>query len=204
MCWNASVSLNTYIFSTFACTFAFLNGVITVPELLMLQSFMSMQLVEYFTWKHISSLSINKLLSQVALLLILIQPIFSIFCLNDKRYIPYLLGGYLVFLLILFVFIKPWNTIKFKMQPASNGHLAWHWLEFPLYVLLIWLFFFIIRHYLNKDWLTLIPVVFLVVVSYILYHKTNTWGSIWCWFANATAFLLVGLVFWKELCLKTN
>ena len=75
MCWNANVSINTYIFGLFACLFALFNNKISVMSLLFAQSWMSMQLIEYFIWNKSFS---NRLLSQIALLVILSQPIFGI------------------------------------------------------------------------------------------------------------------------------
>jgi hypothetical protein len=75
MCWSANVSLNTYIFGLFACIFSYMNNRIKLYNLFFLQSFMSIQLIEYFVWKKQFS---NKLLSQIAYILILVQPIFAI------------------------------------------------------------------------------------------------------------------------------
>ena len=37
MCWNASISINTYIFSTFATIFAYANQIIDIYSLVFLQ-----------------------------------------------------------------------------------------------------------------------------------------------------------------------
>ena len=50
MCWNASVSLNTYAFGLFASSFAYVNGVTNLSGLIFYQSFIIMQLIEYFIW----------------------------------------------------------------------------------------------------------------------------------------------------------
>ena len=47
MCWNASISINTYIFSTFATIFAYANQIIDIYSLVFLQSLFIMQLLEY-------------------------------------------------------------------------------------------------------------------------------------------------------------
>ncbi len=82
MCWNASVSLNTYIFGLFACIFSYMNNRIKLPNILFYQSFMLMQLIEYFIWKKQFS---NKLLSQIGYLLIFSQPIFSILLIENIK-----------------------------------------------------------------------------------------------------------------------
>jgi hypothetical protein len=75
MCWNASVSLNSYILGLFASLFSYFNGVSNIYLFIFFQTFISMQLIEYFTWSNTFS---NRVLSQVALILIICQPLFSI------------------------------------------------------------------------------------------------------------------------------
>ena len=55
MCWNETVSLNTFLFSFFAINFAYFNNVINGYEYLFYYSFISMQLLEYFAWKHLNN-----------------------------------------------------------------------------------------------------------------------------------------------------
>ena len=78
MCWNETVSLNTFIFSLFGISFAYFNNVINSYLFVHLLSFNSMQLLEYFTWKHLNNKKINRLLSMLGLFLIFIQPILFI------------------------------------------------------------------------------------------------------------------------------
>jgi hypothetical protein len=48
MCWNASVSLNTYIFGVFASLFSYfngnINGITSIQSLIFYQSIIVMQL----------------------------------------------------------------------------------------------------------------------------------------------------------------
>ena len=50
MCWSASVSINTYAFGLFASLFAYSNGVTNLLGFILYQSFIIMQLIEYFIW----------------------------------------------------------------------------------------------------------------------------------------------------------
>ena len=79
MCWSAEVSLNTFLFSLFGISFAYYNGIINVFSFLYLLSFISMQLLEYFTWNHLNDIKINRLLSKIGLFLIFIQIPFFIY-----------------------------------------------------------------------------------------------------------------------------
>lgn len=195
MCWSASVSLNTFLFSTFASLLAYFNGVITFANLLFLQSFVLMQLLEYFVWRGKTSI---ELLSILGLLLILSQPIFSIFVIEKKQYILPLLLAYILFVTIVILFVKPLNKIVLKMEKGANGHLVWHWLDFPTIILVTWLGFLSIRSALNKDWFGFTFIVSTALISYALFYKTKTWGSLWCWVANLVAFSLIFTVIWKD------
>jgi hypothetical protein len=47
-------------------------------------------------------------------------------------------------------------------------------------------------------------IVGMVVVTYVMYSKTRTWGSMWCWVSNAVAFVLVAQVFWRGVCVAKS
>lgn len=55
MCWNQKVSLNTFLFSLFAASFAYFNNVLNFYTYLYFISFISMQLVEYFAWGNLNN-----------------------------------------------------------------------------------------------------------------------------------------------------
>jgi hypothetical protein len=154
-----------------------------------------MQLIEYFIWSKTFS---NILLSKIAYGLILLQPYISIINIkNNVNLISYMLFGYTIYFIFCLFYIK---NIKFITKKAKNGHLAWYWLDFPLYSLLPWFFFAYIQFIINKQYLIFIFFIILAIVSYILYNKTLTWGSLWCWICNFISFYLIIKVFYKELC----
>jgi hypothetical protein len=198
MCWNAAVSLNTYIFGLFASSFAYYNGITNLLGLIFYQSFIIMQLIEYFIW---SKTFPNRLLSQIALLVILCIPIFNIIKIErNPELIPYILGGYLAFIVILYTAIIPLNTIEFSSVPSKNGHLSWKWLTWNIYIILIWYAFLSLRWIIDKMYPTLIFVSIFLIISIILYKETNTWGSMWCWICNIISFCFILLVFNKDFC----
>jgi hypothetical protein len=198
MCWNASVSLNTYIFGLFASLFAYYNGVTNILGFIFYQSFIIIQLIEYFIWSKTFS---NRLLSQIALFVILCQPIFNIIKIETQsELIPYLLVAYLVFIIIIYTIIIPVNTIQFSSVPSKNGHLSWKWLNWNIYIIAIWYVFLLLRWIIDKMYLTLIFVTIILIISIILYTDTNTWGSMWCWIANLISFYFILSVFYKDFC----
>jgi hypothetical protein len=198
MCWNASVSLNTYIFGLFASSFAYYNGITNILGFIFYQSFIIIQLIEYFIWSKTFS---NKLLSQIALFVILCQPIINIIKIETQpKFIPYLLVAYFIFIIILYTIIIPINTIQFSSVPSKNGHLSWKWLNWNIYIIAIWYAFLSLRWIIDKMYLTLIFVTIFLIISIILYKESNTWGSMWCWIANLISFYFILAVFYKDFC----
>jgi hypothetical protein len=198
MCWNANVSINTYIFGLFACLFAFFNNKLSVMSILFAQSWMSMQLIEYFIWSKSFS---NRLLSQIALLVILSQPLFGILSISNHTTFKYVaLVGYLLFITVVMIF-KPWSTIDFTTVQATNGHLSWKWLDYSKITILIWFLFLSIKLVVNKNLYILSLVTISAIVTYVLYSKTLTWGSLWCWLINIFSLILIATVFYDDICI---
>lgn len=198
MCWNANVSLNTYIFSLFACIFAYFNNKIGLMPLIFIQTWLSMQLIEYFIWSKTFS---NRLLSQIAFIFIFSQPIFGILSISNDNIIKYVyLFCYLLFITIVMI-LKPWSKIDFSSTPSKNGHLAWNWSKYPNILLLIWFMFLSIKFIINKEWFILGLVTISALITFALYHKTHTWGSLWCWLANLVSLFLILSVFYDDVCI---
>ena len=196
MCWNATVSLNTFLFSFFAVNFAYFNNVINIYECLFFYSFISMQLVEYFTWKHLNNKKINRLLSQLGMLLIFMQPILFILIPNNVKFnvkAP-LITLYVIFLVFLGFLIK----YDYSMVKAPNGHLAWNWLKVPLFYIFIWITFLLVILLYAKKYILFAIYLLIFLAIYYTYYKTNTWGSLWCWIANGLAILLIMRTFFKS------
>ena len=140
-------------------------------------------------------------MSQVAFILIGLQPAIGILAisnpqLNIMKYIC--LALYICFVTITMV-LNPWSKIDFSSTPSSNGHLAWNWSKFSKPVMLIWFLFLSIKFIANKNWIIYTLVCISLVLTYVLYHKTNTWGSLWCWLANLVSFVLVYNVFYNDI-----
>ena len=201
MCWNASVSLNTYIFSLFTSIFAYYNKVIGFDGFCLYQCYITMQLIEYFTWTKMFS---NKILSIMASIVILLQPIFSAFFIHDTVKRNYLLLLYATVCVITFTIIKPINKIVFKMEPAENGHLEWFWLDFPQYIIFLWLTFLLIPFFAVKYYIGFVAILFTFIITYIYYSKSRTYGSLWCWVANFFSIFFLIKIFYKDLCVNLH
>lgn len=208
MCWSAQVSLNSFLFSTFGCIFAYMNGY-PLKELLVIFSFVAMQLNEYFLWKNLRKKNMNTFFSMMAAVLIFLQPYFAINVMDSKtpllkkiKITLYTLWS----LFVLFAFYKSFigskNTLAFSTSVAKNGHLSWDWLPNNTFG---WrnMFYFamiIIPLVISKSWLVPFVVVTLLLSLYT-YHTDKTWGSVWCWIVNITViFIVLKILFYDHVC----
>jgi len=197
MCWNSKVSLNTFLFSLFGLAFAYYNSVINIYEFLFYFPFISMQLVEYFTWENLNNKKINKLLSQIGAFLIFIQVPFFIQAYYTGQYKVGLTGFYI---LLYFLFVPNYQK-DFSMTKAPNGDLAWNWLDFPTWLNMLY-FSFLLGILIYQQYYYQFIFFFITLCAiYYTYYKTKTWGSLWCWISNLVALKLIVQVFYKDFCI---
>lgn len=195
MCWNADVSLNTFLFSGFINLLAYFNGVTAITEFIYFNSFIIMQLFEYFIWKGYN----NRLISQFAFITILLQPIFVILCIKEKpkEIIPPLLVAYVIGIIALLIY-QPLSKTNFSMTPADNGHLAWNWMKLPLIALYLSFYIIAIFFYLPDQPFLILFLIILLGMSLYYYYTSHTFGTMWCWFANVAAFYWLYLIAQKN------
>ena len=200
MCWNEKVSINTFIFSTFAIIFAYYNNIITVFQGLFLLCVFSMQLIEFFLWRNINDKNKNEFYSRVAEYSLAFQPLFSLMTIPHPtiKYICCLL--YLLFLGM--VKLVPWfrGQKPYISTVGTNGHLRWNWMETNPIKVTVYMLGLFIPLLLWKHKLIFVIFLLTLLASVILYRKDKTWGSLWCWSANLISLYLIYCVFAKEFC----
>ncbi len=169
------------------------NKVIMPLDALGAMSFISMQLVEYFAWAHLGNKEVIALLSKVGLGLILLQPLLVHAGRFQSNIIPL---AYIACVIVYYTF----HTTTFTMHKAANGHLAWDWLSTSPLFIGLWLAFFLLPLLYVKEYVVFFVTLITALISLYTYYKDNTWGSVWCWFANIYSVYLLAKVFGKELC----
>jgi len=184
MCWNAEVSLQSFLIGVSAIIIGKYNGLSTHMTLFML-SIVSMQLIEYIVWSNMEDKNINRLASYSAFLLLCLQPLAAIFTLPKKYYYPFLYM-FIMFLLICIIFDR--NTPDaFRIYKAENGHLAWNWIKnnakHRIYTF-FYLLFILIPLIISAQWGFLVFSSIVLFFSLYNYLESNTWGSMWCWIVN--------------------
>ncbi len=192
MCWNASVSLNTFLFSIGVLGLIIYNNYFTHYKIkefnniwayLFLASFIFIQLIEFFIWRNINNKFYNNIFSICATLLLIIQPIISIMLLSNIKLRNLLLLCYV--LLSIPYSIYKFNTQNIHTVISESGHLRWKFLDTTPLVWIIWLFFFLFSFIYEKKYFGLIFGLITLFISFINYKNDHTMWSMWCWSINS-------------------
>ena len=192
MCWSERVSLNTYIVAVFGTVFALMNGM-PINIVVWLHIFSLMQLVEYFIWKNLHDPYWNQFFSSMGLLLLVIEPIASMFLMEAGTLRNGVMLAYVLFLLLVLYLYYPWKP---HTKVGSNGHLQWFWqnMNMPFIFNLIWVSFFLLPIFLAKHYVLGMVGVVTVIITILTYNKAGTWGSMWCWIANTIWLFVIGFI----------
>jgi hypothetical protein len=211
MCWNADVSINTFIFSIFVLGLVYYNNNYTKYKIhhfdnqwlyvFLLLAF-SMQLIEFFIWKNINNKFYNKFFTILAFILIFCQPMASLMLLNN-------LSLRNLMLLLYFIFGVPYAiytiyTKNFGSIVSKSGNLIWN-IKINIFCFWIWLFLLLFSFLYERKWGHVLFAI--ITFSIFIYKEQSTSGSVWCWFINSISiYLAIHLLFYlpfyenKQIC----
>ena len=189
MCWNAEVSLNTFIFALISfCIVVSFNRFPMINAFIGL-SISLMQLYEYFVWKNIHNKKIIYNLSLFGPLIILLQILLInyAFLRDNERNI----GILLIFIIAIIGYIYIFLNNKFDMEVGENKHLIWHWADIPAILLLLIFFFYLYPLTTKQNIIPFIYGLITLLISLYYYYKYKTWGNMWCYFSNIIWIVLI-------------
>ncbi len=147
----------------------------------------------------------NKLLSKIAMCLIIIQHL-SIISLITNLKIRYVMFSLYLFFIINFIIYYSYtnNTYQFNTYIANNGHLSWDWMNYKGYEniwIFIWLLFYIIPAFTINNFLLSLFILVSLFVSLFFYFKQNTFGTMWCWSSNLfLIYFVIDILLIKPFC----
>lgn len=204
MCWNETVSLNTFIVSFFTLCIVYYNNTYTKYKMsifdnkwlyiFLLLSF-SMQLIECFIWRNIKNKH-NSVFTMCAFIVVFLQPIASLMLITEKQIRNYMVGTYTFIGTLYVLYII--QTKKFMSTVSKNGHLQWN-IKINHYYFWIWLFFLLFSFFYEKQFILLFIALF--TLSIFVYKEYTSSGSLWCWFINSISILLlIYLLFYLPFC----
>lgn len=207
MCFNAEVSLLTYVVGLVGCSILFLDKNINYkPEALFLFWVVQMQLIEFVLWKNqpsgqllgINSCNtINRYTSKIGLLINNSEPLilWIAIILFSKKKLPVWLHG------IMLLYMSSSVLYNYNIDDScttttveSLPHLKWKWNN-GSYSFIFYTFFLLCCILLSIYGLEHgyhLAFVFLIsfILSYSIYKKTHAIGAMWCFFAAFAPFLL--------------
>ena len=202
MCWNQYVSINTFVFGIFGLLLIFFNNKYSSYKLpafnneytyLFLLSFILMQLIEFVLWRNVRNRNLNRIFSSLGLLLLVVQPIASLYLLTNISLRNKLLLLYSIPAIIFLVYNLFNTNIHTVISPCN--HLSWKWASYnnmtvesivKMYYL-FFLFFSLFYNGYNK-------IIFLLLLYFIFlyyFHKDGSSGSIWCLSVNVVVLYFV-------------
>lgn len=199
MCWNAEISLNTFLFSSAILILIIYNNTYTqykvnffnnIYAYLFLLSFIFMQLVEFFLWKNINNKKINHVLSVLGALLLFLQPAFSLMLISNGKLRNILLLIYVIPAITFFIYL--FVTVYFYTTISQKNHLVWHWgpNNYGYILFAIWLFFLVFSFFYEKQYLYIGFGLVFLILAFVIYNNDGSAKSIWCWSINIIMFIL--------------
>lgn len=180
MCWNAEISLKTFIVGTISALICLYLNTLPTSLILITWSFTFMQLIEYFAWIYINNPRYIYYISIISLVLIFLQ--LFVLCYYVIHYQKYLLLALSLYVILICIFVLP--NIIFNIKKGKNGHLEWEWLNLPPFFLFFGLILYCLPLLFNKNYVGFAFTLTTILISLYNYNKYNTWGTMWCYFSN--------------------
>lgn len=207
MCWNADISINTFMFGAFALVFIYITNTYSKYKTkafdnplvyLFMIAVISVQLLEHFLWRNLNNKSWNTFLSKLIAFAISVQIITLILMVNPVSYRYSMLAVFLIVLLTYFYYKATYDPIEFTTTIGKNGHLSWNWMANKYYSGLfscVALFFYVFPLFFIDNFLLYFMVLFTIAFT-ILVYKDRTFGTMWCWIANfAFLYFILNILF---------
>lgn len=188
MCWNAEVSLNTFIFGMISMIIVIIFNKISYKIILFTLTLTLIQLLEYYTWKNIDNIDIIYNLSIIGYLIISIQLIILNYGFLNNKDKPIAL--IILIILIIYIFIYNYQNNKFNMNIGKNKHLIWNWIDIPLPILIIIMVFYIYPAF-RYNYISFVVILIILLPSLYYYYKYKTWGTMWCYYSNIIWIILI-------------
>jgi hypothetical protein len=194
MCFNAQVSLLTYLVGMIGCYLLFLES---IPEAIFLAWVIQMQLIEFILWKNQPCNSINRSTSKIGMLINNSEPIvlWLAIILFSKKNIPKWLHILMILYFIASIFYNYSIYDNCTIPSTTSSNLEWKWNNGNNSIL-FYAFFLVCCILLSIYGLEYgyhMASIFIVsfILSYSIYKNTHAIGSMWCFFAAFCPFLLL-------------
>jgi len=214
MCWNAEVSLNTFLFSSFVLGLVIYNNLYTqykIPEIdnlwfyIFMMLFISVQLIEYFIWRNINNKYYNNIFSIIVTIVFILLPMSTMMMISDISVRFSAFVGYFIFMVYSFVYRFDASDSHTALTP--KGHLRFFINKWSKLEYFIWVVFFLFAFFYIGKWWSFLFGVFTFLITLYSFYTDKSSGSMWCWVVNsffigAAFYILFYLPFFENGKLK--
>ena len=204
MCWNAEVSLNTFVFSIFVLLFVYYNEKYTKYKIpgfdniwlyIFLLSAYLMQLIEYFLWTNIKT-KYNRFFTIAVVLLLFCQPVASLMLLTNIGLRNIMITLYLLFAVPYTAYIILYKKLRSVVSPGGN--LNWN-IPAPWWLVWAWVFVFLFSFMYEQKW----PCLLFAIITFgvFIYKEMTSSPSMWCWVINILSIYYASyILFYLPFC----
>lgn len=199
MCFNARISLTTYIVGMIGSFLLWQKNY--KPEALFYFWVIQMQLIEYFIWNNLSCSATNNYITKAGIIINHTEPI--VLWLGILYFSKLKLDNWVNFLMLGFIILTFFYTKSIfdnsctTITKESSPHLHWLWnsgQNAKIYYTYFLMMFVILSIYgLENGIIHAILCVISLGISYKIYGDKHAVGAIWCFMAALSPFLLLAL-----------
>ena len=196
MCWNADISINTFLFMCLGLLFVFITNTFTKYKshtfdnpivCVLLLNVAGVQLAEFFLWRNLKNNSLNETFSRVIANLIAIQPATLMLMIPNRSLRYGMLLLYALYIIGFVLYKNSYSPMKLHTSVGKNGHLIWEWLNYKeneVILFFAYLTFYLAALFSINNFLIMLFALTSMIMSLIFYYKHNTFGTMWCWSSN--------------------
>lgn len=199
MCWDARVSMQTFLVGIIAIAVGLSTQTITPEYALLAGSVITIQALEAGLWTYLQDPVANHWLTIGITITLAVQPLFSM-GMNYREYPMLTVAvciGYLLF--GVYRFSSDWNPNApfvdgWKSYPGKNGHLVWNptsYQRLDPWLLGSYLLLLFGGLLLYQEWATFVITAITFVYSVYAFGRYDTWGSMWCWTGNMISLYII-------------
>jgi hypothetical protein len=210
MCWNAEISLNTFLFSAFVLLLILYNNAYTKYKInsfenkwfvLFVVLVISVQLLEHFIWKNMKNREYNIILSGILYFIVFLEPVATTMMISDET-----LRNTILFLYLITGILYTAHMFHEMGYPAtavsSTGHLKWNYGAYWPHQI-GFLVFLVFPFVYEKMWRRTVIGIISFLFAFYNYTRDGTTTTMWCWIINsmmiiASGYLLIYLPFLEK------
>ena len=192
MCFNANVSIATFIVGLLGCYFLIQNKMENyIPEAIFYLWVIQMQLIEFILWKNQPCNKTNKNITTIGIIVNHMEPIIlwlAILIFSNKQlpqWVNYTLLFYLFF--SIFYSISAIKNECTNVTPESSPHLLWKWNNKHgadiFYALFLFCLIILSINGLKFGYHQAIIITASFILSGLIYGNKKSVGAMWCFAA---------------------